>query len=879
MISPAKRINRVRSTNQQGWIENLSLTTATRKRVAATAFSFLALATCFTTPANAQRPQAELHSLNPPVAAAGQTFELSLSGNNLDNLTGLHFSDPKITAKPVMLPVTEYRKAPGQNGTKFTVTIPADINPGAVEVRSVGYFGLSTTRPLLITAKDTPIVKETGAANHTPETAPELPREAVAYGTTDASKRDYWKFTAKKGERLIITCRSEYLDSQADATLLLMNEEGRELERNRDFDGRDPLIDFTAPADGNYWVGIHDYLFNGGGNFNYVLNITAKPYIDFAIPPAIEPGKTARVKLFGRNLPGGSPGESMMRDGKPLETLEVDISAPNAVAPPASFSPRRPSHGMLPGFGYSKNGSNELRLGFASAPVVLENATDDGAQKITIPAEVAGRFDSRTDQDQYRFTTKKGGVYWVEVISDRFADGTDPYILVDRITKDKDGKEVFTKAKDADDTAGDGGKTFDTLSRDAAFTFTSAQDGDYQVTIANQFSSAGPEKIYRLAVREANPDFQLLAIPERPILAANQAATVAPLLRKNGTIAVKISVIRKDGFDQPITVAAEGLPPGVTCPPVVIGPSSTIGYLAFKSTPEAKPWHGSVSIVGKAKVGEAEVQHPALAGAIPLAVGNITTERQRARLDQQFALAVSDQHTEVVALELKEPAKPLVVEMDGTIDIPFKLVGEVPKIRKGNLAVTFLGLEGIGTKPPVVNVAEGKAEGVLKLPVKKVANVFTPTVGKHSFVLQGTGSVNYSHNPEAAAAAEEEKKFIAELTKKITADAARAKADAAAAKAAFDAATKNAAAASPEAKPALDKAATDAKAKYEAAQKLNTELTAKIATAKKEQTAADARAKALTTKAKEKATPFAVYSMPITLEIKPAPEKKEEPKK
>ena len=35
--------------------------------------------------------------------------------------------------------------------------------------------------------------------------------------------------------------------------------------------GRDPLIDFEAPADGDYVVGLYDFIYAGGGDYYYRL--------------------------------------------------------------------------------------------------------------------------------------------------------------------------------------------------------------------------------------------------------------------------------------------------------------------------------------------------------------------------------------------------------------------------------------------------------------------------------------------------------------------------------------------------------------------------------------------------------------------------------
>ena len=306
---------------------------------------FLAILLVFSNRGLAQLPVPEVHSINPPVVEAGKTTEVTVTGVQLDDLTELVFSNPAIKGKPVLLPESEFWKYPRQNGLRFSVAVPADQPPQTVEARTAGFFGLSTPCPLVIAPSGAKILADSaGAAHHQIATAPELPREALAHGTTDANQVDWWKFSVKKGERLVIHCRGEQINSQADPTLSVVDGRGFELEKNRDTVGRDPFIDFTAPADGDYWVGVYDFFYNGGVNFPYILQVTAQPWIDAVFPPAGKPGQSYRATLYGRNLPGGSPGEGLQIGGKSIETLQVVIQVP-ATPPPFQFPVGRSREG------------------------------------------------------------------------------------------------------------------------------------------------------------------------------------------------------------------------------------------------------------------------------------------------------------------------------------------------------------------------------------------------------------------------------------------------------------------------------------------------------------------------------------------------------
>ncbi|MCB1230701.1 MAG: hypothetical protein KDN19_10570 [Verrucomicrobiae bacterium] len=820
--------------------------------------------------AHAQLPNAELHTLSPPVIAAGKTSEISLTGTNLDGLKGLHFSDNRITAEPVLLPASEFRKAPVQDGTKFRVTVPAEIGDAVVEVRTIGYLGFSTSRPLSIAATGTETMADSaGNAHHQLESAPVLPRDAIAYGTTDADAIDYWKFTAKKGERILVHCRAERIDSHCDATLEIVDRTGRELETNRDFIGRDPMIDFTAPADGDYWVGVHDFLYGGGVTYPYLLTITTRPWIDAVFPPAGQQGQVMEATLLGRNLPGGSPGDGLSIDGKPIETLPVRIQVP-AEPGPATFEWERPTHALLADFSYRLGNSNAIEIGFAGAPVIAVT-NDADIPAVTPPCEIAARFDEDGDSDQFRFVAKKGTAYAVEVIGDRLAGRIDPYLVVEKIAKGEEETETFTMVRDGDDNPDRAGATFDAGSRDISLTFTADQDGEYRVTVVNQFAGGGPAKHYRLAIREAMPAFDVLAINEREYLDARNAYPAPLLLRKGGTASLRLVVDRRDGFDGPVTVTAEGLPEKVQGPPLTIAGGDTSGRLVFAAAADATPWNGTLKLIATAKIGENETSQPVRSGTIVWGTPDTNTARVRARLETDIPLAVSESEVAPITFSVHSE-NPLTVTLGEKLEIPVKATAM--NGIKGNVAISPDGLHGL-SRPPSINFTEKAMDGKLTLDFKTQNNIFNPQPGTWSFVLKASGTTKYRYFPEAVDRATEEQKLAETLIKQSTEAAAKAKTATSQAETALAEARKQLeAAGTPEAKTAAEKTVANATAAVEAARKTIAEAEQKKSAAEKAKADAANRLKAATNAAKEKDVKFVSYSLPITVEVKPAPEAK-----
>ncbi|MDF1741158.1 MAG: hypothetical protein P1U86_18495 [Verrucomicrobiales bacterium] len=829
----------------------------------------LFIALFVTTKSYAQFPTPEIHSIAPPVIEAGKTTEVSLNGTNLDDLTGLTFSAPGLTAKPVMLPATEFRPKPGQNGSKFLVTAPKFTHATTVEIRAAGYFGLSTSRPILVVPTGQSLsADKAGAAHHQLETAPELARETIAYGNTDADQTDWWKVTMKKDERLLFHCRAERIESQADISLKLVDKRGYELETDRDTIGRDPMIDFIAPADGDYWIGAHDVFYRGGTQYTYTLKASAAPWIDTVNPPAGVPGTTYRATLMGRNLPGGSRGEDVSLEGKPLETLSVEITVPEK-APEMAFSTADPATALLPGFTYRLGQSNPVKLGFSSTPVIVSRENVE-PPLLTIPSEVSAQFDSKEDTDHFSFSAKKGTAYWIEVIADRIGDDSDPFLLVEKVSVDKEGKESVKTVRESDDFSNPGGITFNSGSHDTALGFTADEDANYRITVINQFSSGSPISTYRLQLREAKPDFEVIAVTERPYLDQRQVFPAAPLLRRGGTAPLRLLVQRKDGFTGPISVKADGLPEGVTCPGVSLQNLETSAYLTLAANDTAPAWAGTIKVTATATIGEATITHPVRAGTITLGNNDYNLARVKSRLSPDFPLAVSANEVTPVRIEVENGGK-LSVTQGQKLSIPFKLVSKHEL--KGSLTVTPIGLYGL-KKPPVVTVAEDKSEGTFNLNFTPQRNVFDVKPGTWNFVLKGTGVTKYKRNPAAAEHAKKELAHIEGLSKKYTAEAAETKKSVEEKKKSLAVATANLATATAEAKPALEKSVEQAKADLAGAEKAFATAESNQTRAEKELAAAKARSTALTKSAAQKDLKFAVWSLPLSVEILPEEKKK-----
>lgn len=822
----------------------------------------------FLLPAHGQLPVPQLHSIHPPVIPSGSTSEVHLTGVHLDDLERLLFSVPGITGTPVTLPTTRYRPHPRPDGLKFSITVPPAIDPQTVEVWAVGRQGVSTSRALVIANSDTRLTGDTaGARHHRIATAPFLPIEELAFGTLDVNEVDWWLFHAGKGDRLIMTCQAEQIDSRADATLIVVDENGRELESDRDTVGRDPMIDFTAPRSGVFAVGVHDFLYHGGPTHPYTLQITKSPWIDAVFPPVGKPGETFTATLIGRNLPGGSLGSNQEINGQPVETRQVQISVPK-VAPGNSFRWENPATAQLATFPFRFENSNLIMIGLSQDPRQKLEFPANGKTALDPPFEIVSRFNHRGEPVSFRFRGKKGIPYWLEVIGDRIASRIDPYLIIERIETNGEGAETFKKISDSDDIPGKGGVSFRDGSRDASLALTPAEDGEYRVRVFDQYGSTGSDKIFRLNIREARPDFAVLAVGERSYLEKRQAYPAMPNLRRGGTFSLRLILDRFDGFTDPVTIRAEGLPAGVTAHPVTLSGRESTGRFVFAAGSEAASWAGMVQLIASARSGDTSIVRTARLGTLVWPTEDYNVSRIRNRLHSGIPLSVRPGEKNPATIQTEQ--RHYSVELGTKLEIPLRVHREDPK---GNLAISVVDLRGL-QKPPSINVAETAGEGKLVIDFTNRKGTFNPEVGTWNFSLKGTGITRHFPNPKAVEIAKAEQDHIAALVKQYSETARQSETRVENLKKALAEAEQKLPDSAPESKAELEKKVAQLRVELAEAGKAVASAEASRSEAEKEKSEVDKRLTAATKANAPKDLKFATWSEPLTVEIKPAPEEK-----
>ena len=617
----------------------------------------------------------------------GSTVEVAITGENIDEEAQLLFSSPKIVAQPKIDAAGVVLK------NKFVVTVSPDVPPGVYDARLMTRLGVSSARCFSVgTFPEVTRLK----SNTTLETAFALEPNSLCNAFTTARSVDFYSFTAKKGDRFVIDCVAQGIDSRLTPVLILADAQGRDIRAER----QSGLLDFTAATGGNYIVKVHGLTFQGGGENFYRLVLAKVP----------------EGKLFQRQ----ASTRSVSSASAPQKTPSVDSLIVEEVEP---------------------------------------NDKASQAQKVTLPCAIHGSFAKAGDVDIYEFSAKKGEVWWVEVLSERLGLPTDAFVLVQQVKKTDAGEQLSDVAEFNDivspvklSTNGYAydGVPYDVGSPDPYGKFEVKEDGLYRLQIRDLFGGtrAEPRNVYQLNVRKAAPDFALVAWAlHMELRNGDRAALSKPVsLRGGGTMGLDVVVVRRDGFDGEIELGVENLPPGVSATGLRIPPGKSQGYVLLTADENAPRGVAVGRVFGRGRLNGVDVTRECPTASMVWPVKDANGEIPSPRLMADFPVSVGGDEVAPLTITGATPGA-FEATVGGKLTIPLKLTWR-GEFSGGPVKLKPLGADFASMPPVDVPSKAEKAELVLDLASLKTVP------GDYTLAVHGGVVAKYRYNLGAIKAAE-----------------------------------------------------------------------------------------------------------------------------
>ena len=645
-------------------------------------------------------PAPRLLTTMPMGGQAGTEVEVTISGEYLEDPTGLFFSHPGLTAKPKL-------NAEGQaEPNRYVVTIAADCPVGVYEGRLMTRMGISSSR---IFSVGNLMEVRPSSPNKTLATAFELPMNSVCNATISDRAIDFYQFQARQGQRVIVDCATRGIDSKLNATVIIADEQGRDLLVER----RGGVLDFAVPKDGKYSIKVHELTFKGGDAFFYRLGLWEQE----ANKPIVRQPGTQPVHAFSW--------------------------------PPAGLAVQ------------------------AELAEVEPNNSGVKAQRITLPCDLAGSFFPAADVDFFEFEAKKGEQWWIEVASERFGRPTDPAILVQQVTRPALAAAAGTDANAATGAGEEqvvdllelndvpspvkvssngyayDGPPYNAGTSDILGKLVIQQDGLHRLQISDLFGGTrnDPANIYRLVIRRAAPDFALVAWAQHMELRnGDRNALSKPLaLRAGATVALEVVAFRRDGFDGPIRLTMEGLPTGVTAQGLEIPAGQSRGMMLLTAQTDTDSAFAGAVFNGRAEIDGTEVTRPCRLASVAWPIRDSWGEIPATRLLGDVPVSISG--NEQAPLTIVPAQRQVEVTVNEKVVIPLL------QTLRSEFSGATMQLRAIGApfdRSPAFTLKFGNetTEAVLDLAALK-----TPP-GDYLVAFHGGAVAKYRHNLAAVAAAE-----------------------------------------------------------------------------------------------------------------------------
>jgi hypothetical protein len=654
-------------------------------------------------------PAPRLLTTWPMGGRAGTTVEIAITGDNLDDADQLLFSDARLVAARKLA-------ANGQpEPNKYTVTIDPACPAGVYETRVLTRLGLSSSRIFSVGTLDEVHQKSPNTTLAAPQ---ELPLNSVCNAATSVRAVDYYAFTAKQGQRVIVDCATRGIDSKLDAVVIVADSAGRDLLVER----RGGVLDFNVPADGRYVIKVHELTFKGGPEFFYRLGLWEQPA------------------------------------GTPIV--------------------RQPSTHTVNSFSWPPTGLREQ----AELTEVEPNNDAARSQRIALPCDLAGTFFPAADVDRFEFEAKKGEEWWIEIGSERFGHPTDPAALVQHVARTAEGEKLTDVAEFADipspvKVSSNGyaydGPPYDAGTADVLGKLVVKEDGVHRLQITDLFGGTRNDarNVYRLVIRKAQPDFALVAWAlHMELRNGDRAALSKPIaLRGGATIALEVVALRRDGYDGDIDLVMENLPEGVTASSLKIASGQSRGMLLVTADQNAPRAWAQANFYGRAQINGAAVTRPCRLASMTWPIADAWGEVPTPRLLADVPVSVSGYEFAPLTIA---PSLANVFEAKAGEKLTIPLV----HTRRSEFSGATLQLRTLGAgfeRVPQfdVSVNADTSQAVIDLGVLK-----TPP-GEYQFAFYGGAVAKYRHHVHLIAAAEEAARKAEQDAKAADAEAMQIAAD------------------------------------------------------------------------------------------------------
>jgi len=491
-------------------------------------FALVVLATIFNlSPLHAQQVPS-IGYVYPSGGQAGTVVEARLGGYDWTpdmQIFSLHSGVKiEVTGPPgeVIVPEPPYwfgkkgraNALPMPRETPVRISLAADLPIGPVYWQAANANG-ATVRGVFLVSHYPEVQEVSRRSTDEVQTLPSLPL-VVSGRVKKIEEVDRYRIRSPHSGPITCELFAKRLNSQLRAIIEVQDSQGRLVAEIADTEHRDPSLTFTATQGEEYLVRIYDLDFRGDRSLTYRLEMSALPQVVAAVPAVGKRGETRSVTFIGRGLATGS---------SEIEKLVQTVTFPNDQNLATFTAPIETPYGQV---------TYDLHLSHLDQAIESETTVLD-QRILQVPGGSTGTLLERFAEDRYLFDAEMGKPLWIA------ARGIDSALDLSITVLDSKDQMVMTN----DDLTG---------TTDAGVLFTPSAAGRYQLVISDAAGRSGSmTAVYHVAIAPPQPDFEIKLPEQIPVL----LGTKVPL---------PVTLIRHEGFSDPVKVTLTGLPAGMTIP-------------------------------------------------------------------------------------------------------------------------------------------------------------------------------------------------------------------------------------------------------------------------------------------------------------------------
>jgi len=516
-----------------------------------------------------------LEKLEPIGGQRGTAVKLTLVGQGLGDRTQVI---SKIPAALTPLSPPKEMELQGKE-LPYLLEISADAAVGVYPIRIQTQEGLSNVLLFSVGAFPETADKETEAAgrdageplNDALETAQVITTPVTVNGTLPGPDRDFYRFSAKAGQNLVLEVESRRIGSAIDPAIGLFDTSGKRLAWNQDAAGIgvDARLDHKFVKDGEYLVAVRDSRFSKQDQDFYRLKIGRYTYADGLFPLGGKRGETIDVELFGGNL------------HEPVK-VRADLVTEDSVA---EFT-----YVQVPG----EAGVLPMRLALGDEPDVIEPESR-AVHQLQPGTVVNGRISKPGETDSYKISVKEGEKWHVQLRAARLGTSSLYGVLT---LYDGKGEKLGTTREISARYKLSNLDVVEDPNADQHMSFAVPEGVDeIRIEVEDLLGRGGDLFAYRLVAKQQPADFSLTILTQQ----------VNIPLRGSALVTVRSE---RQGYKGPIKLSIPNLPADIILNGGHIpfhehqGASlaASTGFLTLTPKPGARPQMANLEIWGEAEV-------------------------------------------------------------------------------------------------------------------------------------------------------------------------------------------------------------------------------------------------------------------------------------